>query len=53
MAEYVIGTFSFEKSTQNTYRYMRDNAGRKEVQYVPKSAVEGERPETIEVLIRY
>jgi len=54
MPDINMGTFSFEKETPGTYRYSHTNdSGRKETQYIPKSKFEGERPETIEVIVRY
>jgi hypothetical protein len=54
MADHTIGTFTFERETKNTFVFSRDNNGRKESQYVHKSAFNGgERPDKIDVIIRW
>jgi hypothetical protein len=50
--EFILGTFKLGRETRNTYVYTRDNEGRKESQYVPKAILNGQKPETIEVVIR-
>lgn len=49
-----IGTYEYERSTTNTHRYTRVENGRRETQYVQKTAFRGtDPPDRIEVLIRW
>jgi len=51
MAELSRKVYTFEKETPGTYRFQRDENGRKDTVYVPKSAISGPRPDQIEVVI--
>lgn len=54
MADHKLGTFTFERETKNTFVFSRTNeTGRKEPQYVQKSAFDGERPDKIDVIVRW
>ena len=51
--EVSLGTMTLQRETKNTYVYSREVNGRRETQYVMKSAFEGKPPAKIEIVIRY
>lgn len=53
MAEISLGTYTYEKETPGTYRYSReDENGRKQTIYLPKTKVEGSKPDSFEVILK-
>lgn len=54
MEDRITQKFQYEKSTPGTHRFQRTSeSGRKETQYIPKTAFAGDAPEEIEVVIRW
>ena len=54
MADHTLGKFTFERETKNTLVFSRTNEmGRKESQYIQKADLNGERPDSIEVIGRW
>jgi hypothetical protein len=48
----ISNDYAHERETKNTVRYSRtDESGRKDVLYVPKAELAGERPNTITVTL--
>ncbi len=53
MADIDMGVYTYERETKNTRRYTHENeTGQKETMYVPKSKLNGETPEKIQVIVR-